>query len=452
MFVGRTFELELLNNNLSSVSTATLVYGKRRIGKTTLIKEALKTSKDKYIYYECIKSTLKDNIDLLTNELKKANILLFDAKFDSLISLFEYINSLNYKVNIVIDEYPYLKVMEKNEYIDSVFQKIIDSYLSNINLIISGSHIGMMKDLDKYGNALFGRFKTKIVLEEFNYLEASLFYPSLSNYDKVAFYSVFGGSPFVLEKIDEKKSLKDNIINLLLNKDSIIYSYASMVLTSDISFIEQSRRIFAILRNTRMKYSDIQTKLSIEANGLLSKQLKVLTDMSFIRKNHPINKRRDDKKVTYDINDNLLRFYYTYLYTNNSSLEMIKPEIFYNHYIDKSIITFIAHRFEDIVKEYFKITCKYKNNDVLDIGTYYYDDSINKKNGEFDCALELIDGYALCEVKYLENKMTKQMVDKEIEQIKDIKELKIIDINFASINGYDFDNDYIDGNDIYFKK
>jgi AAA+ ATPase superfamily predicted ATPase len=107
----------------------------------------------------------------------------------------------------------------------------------------------MMKDLLKEKNALYGRFSHIIKLGELNYLDASEFYPELSVYDKVGFYSVFGGSPFVNEFIDNKKSLKENIISTILNLSHSVYNYADNLLVSDFSNVSGAERIFSALKN-----------------------------------------------------------------------------------------------------------------------------------------------------------------------------------------------------------
>lgn len=447
MFIAREKELKLLSDNLNNISTVTIIYGKRRVGKTTLIKEALKKSNKINIYYECVKASLEHNLGLFTNTLVEYDVISEGISFKNFDSLFAYLNSQNNEYNIIFDEYPYLKFSEKSQYVDSIFQRIIDNRISNINIVLSGSHIGMMIDLTKHDNSLYGRFTSQIALQDLDYVDASLFYPNKSIYEKVAFYSVFGGSPFVLGKLNNDLSLKENIIKLLLDKESIIYSYVSSLLTSDISFYEQAKKIFSSIGNSRIKYNDLQSKLNMEPNGLLSKQLKTLIDMKFIRKNYPINKLTDDKKATYELNDNLLRFYYTYLYKNNSILEILDKEIFYDKYIEKSLNTFISFRFEDIVKMYFKLK---KDPKISNIGTYYYDDPKNKQNGEFDVVLEQDNGFVICEVKYFKEKLTKAIINKEVEKIKKITELKVMKICFVSCNGFDEENEsYITGDEIY---
>ena len=92
--------------------------------------------------------------------------------------------------------------------VDSVFQDVFDNYSSNLNFIICGSEISMMNELLTEGNPLFGRFTKKICIEELNYIETSSFYENKSIMDKIAFYSIFGGSPYINSYIDNKDSLK----------------------------------------------------------------------------------------------------------------------------------------------------------------------------------------------------------------------------------------------------
>lgn len=437
MFVGREKELEQISSLLKQKSGSMMIYGKRKIGKTTLLTHALQ-NKENTAYYECIKDSLKSNVDGLVDVLVREGILPAHIEFSSFQDLFQYLNSLKGTYNIVIDEYPYLKSTNKAETVDSVFQSIIDNSLGNIRLFISGSHIGMMKSLLNEKNALYGRFDTVMQLKELNYIDASEFYPDLSVYDKVGFYSVFGGSPFVNEFIDSKISLKENIINTILNPSHSIYNYADNLLVSDFNNASGAERIFSALANGKKKYSEIENRLRIEKNGLLSKQLKPLIDMELVTKAFPINRPNDKKKVYYEINDNILRFYHTYVYKNKSALNVIGAEAFYEEYIEPSIITFISHRFEELCRDYFSILVKNgKLKGIRNIGTYYYDDSVEKKNGEFDVVLQRKEAFDFYEAKYYQNPMKLSEMEKEEQQIRSINGLTVSKIGFISVNGFE---------------
>lgn len=249
MFIGREKELQLIGDILRKDSGSMMIYGKRKIGKTTLIKKALEDHSDKFVYYECLKSSMEANIERFVAELVRMKVLPVAMRFNSMIDVFTYLNSLPETLNIVIDEYPYLKVFTESDEVDSIFQNIIDNRLTNIRLFISGSHVSMMKDLLEEGNALYGRFNTVICLGELDYKTASAFYPDKTPYEKVAFYSVFGGSPFINELINKDIDLKQNIISTVLNPSSAVYHYADNLLLSDLSASSNMERIFYAIAN-----------------------------------------------------------------------------------------------------------------------------------------------------------------------------------------------------------
>ncbi len=453
MFIGRQEELKAIQAVLDKKSGSVLVYGKRKVGKTTLILEALKSSKDTTVYYECLKSSMQDNINGFVSVLVKTKVLPVQIGFASFQEVFQYLNTLDKTLNIIIDEYPYLKQFNKGETVDSIFQTIIDNNITNIRLFISGSHVGMMKDLLEEKNALYGRFSLNIKLKELNYRETAVFYNDKTAYDKIAFYSVFGGSPFVNEQLDSKSDLKQNILKTVLNPLNAVYSYAENLLISDLSGSVNAERILNVIANGKKKYGEIESKLGLTNNGLLSKQLKTLLDMDMVSKVYPINKEDDNKKVSYEMTDNLLRFWYTYVYKNKSALQMLGAEAFYDNYIEPSIATFISHRFEEIARTFFSLQVKEgKRKGIFRIGTYYYDDSATKTNGEFDVVLQRKDDYDIYEVKYYSKPLSLKEMQVEEEQIRNIKGIAVGDIGFISAKGFEevpSEYDCISGRELY---
>lgn len=273
MFIGREKELALLQQDY--IGKAAMVYGKRRVGKTTLIQKALKSSSYRTVYFECLKGTMQDNISGFVQELVRAKILPVPLNFGTLQDVFAYLNALPEKIVVVIDEYPYLKAMNDSATVDSIFQNIIDNRLVNIELILSGSHIGMMKDALQEKNALYGRFAVTIKLNELNYLEAAKFYPDKTPYDKAAHYAVFGGSPFVNQALQPTATIRENIISTILNPMSAVYLYASQLLLSDYSVKINAERIFSVIGNGKKRYTEIEDKLDVKKTGNLSKQNKI---------------------------------------------------------------------------------------------------------------------------------------------------------------------------------
>lgn len=451
MFIGREKELALLQQDY--IGKAVMVYGKRRVGKTTLIQKALKSSSYRTVYFECLKGTMQDNISGFVQELVRAKILPVPLNFGTLQDVFAYLNALPEKIVVVIDEYPYLKAMNDSATVDSIFQNIIDNRLVNIELILSGSHIGMMKDTLQEKNALYGRFAVTIKLNELNYLEAAKFYPDKPPYDKAAHYAVFGGSPFVNQALQPEATIRENIISTILNPMSAVYLYASQLLLSDYSVKINAERIFSVIGNGKKRYTEIEDKLDVKKTGNISKQIKSLIDLEIIARNSPINKIGDNKKSTFEINDNLLRFYFTFIYKNVSALQVLGAEAFYDEYIAPALTDFISRRFERICRDYFSLQVRSgRMKGVRNIGSYYYDDPIHRKNGEFDVALEFADGYEIYEAKYYAQPMPLDEIHREVRQVEEIKELTVKQIGFIAINGFVEREEpyfYLDGNNIF---
>lgn len=451
MFVGREEELALLREE--HIGKALIIYGKRRVGKTTLILKALEQCPYQTVYFECLKGTMQENIDGLVRELVRVKVLPVPLAFNTLRDVFAYLNTMPQKMVVVVDEYTHLYTMNNFGVVDSVFQCIIDNRLSNIELILAGSHIGMMKELLQERNPLYGRFASSLKLDELNYLDTSKFYPDKSAYDKVAHFAVFGGSPFINQALNPAATLRENIIGTILNPMSPVYLYASQMVFSDDALNVNAERIFSVLGNDRKRYTEIEDALGVKKTGNLAKQIKTLTDLDILSRRIPINKPNDNKKATYELSDNLLRFYYTYVYKNASAFQVLDAETFYDEYIAPALTDFIARRFEDICREYFSLQVRSgKLKGVRNIGSYYYDDPVYRKNGEFDVALELADGYAIYEAKYYAKPMTLDEIHCEVQQVANIKELAVKQLGFIAINGFveqEKPYTYLDGNDIF---
>lgn len=450
MFIARQNELNEINEELENTSRKIVIYGKRRVGKTSLIKKVIE-NRPNCIYFECIQDTLESNLKLFKITINKLISIPSYVSFESFEQIFEYLNSLNIKFTIIFDEYPYLKKMNKSNTIDSIFQDIFDNYSSNLNFIILGSEISMMNELLTQGNPLFGRFNKKIYLEELNYLETSSFYKDKSIMDKIAFFGVFGGSPYINSYIDNSKSLEENIKNLFLDEHSPVYNYADSLLISDAINSLQAKRIISFIANGKKKYSEIENAIDKEKTGKISKSLKSLVEIKLLKKTYPMNKLNDDKKAYYEINDNVLRFFYTYVYGSNSLITLLGKDNFFDSYIKESLTTFISYRFEEIVRNYYSLLSKKGIlKDIKNIGSFYYDDSKNKRNGEFDCVLEFKDYLKIIEVKYYKSKLTLKEMNKEIDQISNIKTDYKIKYAFLATSGYE-DSSYecIDINSLY---
>ncbi|MBR4474951.1 MAG: AAA family ATPase [Oscillospiraceae bacterium] len=455
MFIGREKELKALLAELSTwkKKTAVLIYGKRRVGKTTLIHEAAKAFDGIVVNHLCVTSTFEGNLELIYKSVSES-LSLPNIRFDSLFAMMDYLKTLDKKILLIIDEYPYLKETKKKNEVDSYMQAVIDRLPENVKLILCGSYITIMKELLAEDNPLFGRFSLIQHIHDFDYYDASQFCPNLPVREKVAFYSVFGGCPYVLENLETDKSIKDNIIRLLLPETGIIRSHIENVMLKEIRK-SYDARILETLGNGKKKYTEIRDQLGGSETGLLDKQLKILLDMETIQKTEPINRRNDKKKQFYEIMDNLMRFYFSFIFGTAGTIVRIGEEQYYARNIEETLEQFISRRFEGITLQYFhRMSIRGNYPDIEDFGSYWYDDPVKKINGEFDCVIKRTgDLYDFYECKYFDRPMTLKECEQEKNQLRKVQGIEVSDIGFVCTGGFDFENKtefiLIDGKALY---
>ncbi len=453
-FRGREREKGILERAFDRKAKAILVYGPRRVGKSALISDVLASRKDALtINYECVVGSIDANIRIFARQAAKALNISYIARITDIFELFDALRreAAGRKIIIAFDEYPYMRESEGKGVADSYFQKIIDEMDSDITLILCGSYITVMEDIMDAGSPLSGRFDTILRIAPFSYREASLFYPSLSIRDKIAFYSVFGGYPYVLDMVDENKSLEENISGILLSGESKALNTLETTIIGQVGRTGLPKEILSAIGNGKLRYTEIQSLLPSDANGMLDRNLKKLIEMEILEKKSPINRKNDRHKSFYEISDNFMRFYFTFVSDWKSVIERLGPIGFIKTRREQ-LETFISLRFEKIAKEYLSMAA---GAEVKAIGSYWYDDPSNRANGEFDIAEQLADStYRIYEAKHLKNPMTEKLRDEELQKIRNIVGLNVSSAGFISSSGFAFPTDgrseiYITGEDLY---
>ena len=337
--------------------------------------------------------------------------------------MLDYVFSLAKEENIVLvlDEYPYLRENVKG--LDSILQSLVDKYreISKLKLIILGSYVDIMKSLLEHANPLFGRIDLVIDLKQMDYYESALFYPNMSDEDKVRIYSVFGGIPYFNRLIDDKKTVKENIIELIASPGARLENEVSMYLNAEISKIVNVNEVFEALARGFSKYSDLLSQSHVSSGPTLVDILGKLMKMEVVEKKVPINDETNKKKAGYYICDNLSLFYFRYIFKYSSQLKIMDADIFYDKYINHDFEeNYVPHKFEELCRQYL-IRQNKKGNIVPvieKIGKYYYDNPKTHTNGEFDIVSLDENGYVFYEVKFRKNKIYREVIDKEIQQVK----------------------------------
>lgn len=403
MFYGRENERKKLHRMfLSDGQMISLIYGRRRIGKSELIKQALKETDIKSIYYECKQTTERNNVDSLAELIAE----IFDfpkPAFENIEALLQFLFKMSEKepMILVLDEYPYLRENAKG--LDSILQSLIDHYkdTSNMKFIVCGSYVDTMKALLEKQNPLYGRIDLTLNLKPMDYYESALFYPEFTEEDKVRLFSVFGGIPYYNRLIDGQKSVRENIIELIASPGARLENEVSMYLNSEISKITNANEVFEALAKGFSRYKDILDQSNVSSGPALVDILDKLMRMDVVSKEAPINDENNKKKSGYFISDNLSLFYYKYIFRNMSRMNIMDSDVFYDRYIAEDFETkYVPKSFERICKQYLiRKNRKGLMDEVFEkIGKYYYDDPIEKKNGEFDIVTLDDRGYIFYEI------------------------------------------------------
>ena len=234
VFIGREKELADLNELYSQDKFQLFVlYGRRRVGKTTLLNEFCKDKET--IFYSAEQSNNKLN-------LEKFSSLVFCfygennlEPFSSWTHALSYIDERqrNKKLVLVIDEFPYL--VRKNKALLSELQHLIDHRLTKgkLFLILCGSYMGFMeKEVLGSKSPLFGRRTAQLHMKPFNYRTSSKFLGGISDTEKLERYGAFGGTPLYLQQINANESFEENIKRAYLRMMTI-QKYSKILMVID---------------------------------------------------------------------------------------------------------------------------------------------------------------------------------------------------------------------------
>ena len=446
MFIGRKEELKELNEKLGNNRfESVLLYGRRRIGKTELIKEAAKGFEGTYIYYECKHSLLGDNIDGFNAALQRVLKINFTFQTikDALAYVFEY--AKNNRVLLVIDEFPYL--WEKLPVVVSDIRDLIDEYKSQTDMkfILSGSYVDVMKSLNDGGSETYGRFTGIMALKAFDYYDSSMFYPDYSDEDKLLMYSVFGGVAFFNSLIDDSKSAAENIKRLIIAPNSILQLEIEYTIAAETSKIPEVNSVVEMIGRGVTKYTDLVNGLSSKNGSKVNPDylIKKLIDLEIIEKVAPINEKDNRKKIVYRFHDNLMEFYYRYIYRNKNMNSVLSADDFYSEIVaDDLKRVYLPKKFESISKEFLiRANKSHKISPLIyEIGTYSFDDAKKKINRQFDVVTLDKNGYISYECKYID-KLVGPTVIKEEEYQRGSAGIEFYKLGFISKKGFTTDVD-----------
>lgn len=354
-FIDRIDEMATLENEYARDGASfVVIYGRRRVGKTTLINHFceskdsiyfLATEENEYQNRNAFKQLVSEKFD---------NELLASASLTSWDPIFKVITeeAKNKKIVLVIDEFQYLG--KANKAFPSIMQKIWDEILlkSNVMLIICGSLINMMtSQVLNYDSPLYGRRTAQIKLKQIDFSFYHEFDESLSFDELLEQYAVTGGVPKYIELFDKKKSIYASIKDNILSTGSFLYAEPEFLLQKEVSEVGSYFSILKTIAAGNHKLSKIATSLGVSQSNLTN-YLKNLIDLDIIEREVPITEENPEKSKMglYRIKDNFISFWFKFVYANKSMIESGHMEYVEDKIKKNFIDNHVSYVYEDVCR------------------------------------------------------------------------------------------------------
>ena len=321
MFVNRNEELAILKNTLLSDRAELFVlYGRRRVGKTELLKQILTANKNAVYFLGRFESP-KDMVLRLSNIVAKKfnDERLAKFPFRDLDEAFHYFAGKKGLV-IILDEFPYM--VSSDPALPSIMQDYWDNKLkkTDIKIFICGSSIGMMeKHFFNYSSPLYGRRTKQFKLQPLGFSALKDFFPSASLEELLAIYAVFGGTPAYM--LEYENDIFETIRTRMLRKEEFLHKDAEFVLREE---LREPRYYFSIIRS--IAFGNTTAGRIMNDTGItkdvVAKYLSTLQDLDIIERHVPVTENIKSRKGIYRIKDNYFRFYFRFIFPYMEYIEM----------------------------------------------------------------------------------------------------------------------------------
>lgn len=409
-------ELERVLNPTTSAKFA-VVFGRRRLGKSTLIKRVLSSQDVYYMAGDLVDAVQLEMLqDLLAQKYPEMGM----AKFSGWEELLLMLNRLTTEqFTLCLDEFPYM--VKHSPELPSILQRIIDTKELRYNLVICGSSQRMMQELIlSQSEPLYGRADAILDVRPIPlpYLQQGLHLDAISTIEE---YSIWGGVPRYWELREEYSCLKDAIRGMLLGPTTVLYDEPKKLFLDDMKVTVQSESLMAVIAGGANRLSEIASRMGREATSL-SAPLDKLIQMSYVRREIPYGESpKKSKRGIYRIGDPMLDFYYTFIMPNMSSLARGRKNM---------VVEQIESEFGGYVSQHWEVLCReavsgnklygYRWGEASRWWGSVPDDVKGKfREMEFDVVVESIDGKALLvgECKWTNPEIASEVYKKLMDKV-----------------------------------
>ena len=422
MFVGREKELEELNRLYKQDRFQLFIlYGRRRVGKTTLLNEFCR-SRDS-IFYAAEQTNDKMNLEKFSAEVFRFYGEEHVSGFSNWEKAFLYINERqrDRQLVVVLDEFPYLA--DSNPALMSVLQHLIDHQLKDgkLFLILCGSYMGFMeKEVLSSKSPLFGRRTAQLHMKPFLYTTGIRMLPGFSGGEKLMLYSIYGGTPLYLRQIDNETGFEDNIRKDFLTPTGYLYEEPMLLMRQEVQKPGMYCAVIEAIAGGAVRSAEIAARTGEETAKCL-KYISVLRELGILYREVPFGEKENSRKAQYGICDPMFRFWYRYVSPNKTLLETGAERLVWTKRIAPDLSHYMGTAFEMICREYLLLKNSRGELPVLftKIGRWWGTDPEKRKETEIDLIAEDGEDYLICECKW-RNELTDRRVYEELKQKADV--------------------------------
>lgn len=394
MFVGRKEELTRLEKMYAGEKMEmAVVYGRRRVGKTTLISEFCKNKRT--VFFSCLQMSAAQNLEALSAAVARAEDGASEAvrTFASFADAFTRMAELaaRQRLVVVLDEYPYLAKAEPG--ISSLLQNFLDHQFkeTKLFLILCGSSMSFMeKQVLGYQSPLYGRRTAQFKVEPFDYYEAAAWFAGRSREEQALLYGITGGVPLYLEQFSPALSLRENLLENFFSRSAMLFEEPGNLLKQELREPERYNSIITAVAAGSTKLSEIAAAVRLET-GVCSKYIDSLIELGILCRETPVTEPRSRRPV-YQISDPFFRFWYTFVPRNMALIQSGRMEKVYDEVVGDRLHDYMGQVFERICRDWVLFHAEDLPFIPADAGRWWGGDPKTKKQAEIDLVAPSADG------------------------------------------------------------
>lgn len=354
--IDRERELRFLVEKFHEESPQFIIlWGRRRVGKTYLLKEFC--TRYPAIYFLATKGSKKDQLVYLSEAIAEFfdDSLLMIRPFSEWQEVFIYLEGKRSKrFALIIDEFPYM--INTDPAIPSVFQKGWDEHLvhnDRLVLILNGSSISMMeREVLGVSSPLYGRRTGQWKLEPFNLMETAGFFPKTNLVRLIEIYSVIGGIPYYEQFFDPGLDIEENVKRKILKKGEVLYEEVDFLLREEFKAPRSYFPILSAIAEGSHKFGEIAGKTGMDKSNL-TKYLAILDQLHITYREVPVTEKlpHKSKKGLYFIRDPFINFWFRFVRRNLRYLEMEKIDFVWREKIAPEFDYYVSRHCEKIIMD-----------------------------------------------------------------------------------------------------